>query len=821
MGIRTGDVVRVPLNWLREYVDVTMPVEELAHRLSMAGAEVDEIVNTGGEWEGVSVGLVTEIAPHPNADRLRLATVDVGDGAPQTVVCGAPNVAEGQHIAFAREGAMMVDAHSGDLKKLRKSKIRGVESAGMVCSERELGMSDEHEGILVLDDRLADGTALGTPLRDVLGEWVLDIASTPNRPDHNSILGIAREVAALTGETVREPDASYETSGPAVEVRTSVEIMDADLCPRYTAAVIEGLTVQPSPSWMQEALVAAGQRPINNVVDVTNYVMLEMGQPLHAFDFEKLGGGRIIVRRAAEGESIRLIDDSTHKLTTENLVIADADQAVAVAGVMGSGDSEVSESTTLVLLEAATFVGPNNRRTAAALKKRTEASQRFEKGLSVDLAMAASKRAMKLLLEAGGGKADAGHVDAFPGDGATVLVEMPRARLTQVLGVEVDEARVVAILESLGFVVRTSEAAYSVDVPYWRSDVRIADDVVEEVARIIGYDNLPSVALSGAVPDPEPQPLLLRREAIRDALAAAGFREVINYSATSATTRALAPSGPSSPADERTALRLLNPMSSERDELRTSLRAGVLQNFGANVRQQRGPLGLFEVGKVFWPREGDLPEERLQLVAVYGGTVGGDAHQAETRPVDFFDAKGVAEGLGASLRMALTFDQAQAADGSLVEGASAVVNAVATADGEALGVLGQVRPDVAARFDIEGPLFLLELDVTALSALPEASTTVGSLSRFPSVEEDLAIVVDDEIPAATVAALLTRQKLVESVALFDVYRGEQIEVGKKSLAYAVSYRAADRTLTEKDVTRVRRGIVKQLERELGASLREG
>ena len=805
--------MRVPLNWLREYVDVTMPVEELAHRLSMAGAEVDEIVNTGGEWEGVSVGLVTGIAPHPNADRLRLATVDVGDGAPQTVVCGAPNVAEGQLIAFAREGAMMVDAHSGELKKLRKSKIRGVESAGMVCSERELGLSDEHEGILVLDDRLPQGTPLGTPLRDVLGEWVLEVTPTPNRPDHNSILGIAREVAALTGETVREPDATYVASGPAVEERTSVEIRDADLCPRYTAAVIEGLTVQPSPAWMQEVLVAAGQRPINNVVDVTNYVMLEMGQPLHAFDFEKLGGGRIIVRRAEPGESIRLIDDSLHKLTRDNLVIADAEQAVAVAGVMGSGDSEVSESTTVVLLEAATFVGPNNRRTAAALKKRTEASQRFEKGLSADLAMAASKRAMKLLLETGGGTADSGHVDAFPGDGATVQVEMPRARLAQVLGVEVDEARVVAILESLGFVVRTSDAAYSVDVPYWRSDVRIADDLVEEVARIIGYDNLPSVALSGPVPDPEPQPLLERREAIRDALAAAGFREVINYSATNEATRALAPSA----AGDRAALRLLNPLSSERDELRTSLRAGVLQNFGANARQQRGPLALFEVGKVFWPREGDLPEERLQLVVVYGGTMGGDVHQADARPVDFFDAKGVAEALGDSLRLALTFDMPPAVDGSLVEGASAAVSV----DGRALGVLGQVAPDVAARFDIEGPLFLLELDVTALSELPAAPTTVGSLSRFPSVEEDLAIVVGEDVTAASVAALLTRQKLVESVALFDVYRGEQIGAGKKSLAYAVSYRAADRTLTEKDVTRVRRGIVKQLERELAASLREG
>ena len=406
--------MKVPLRWLADYVPITLPVEELAHRLSMAGAEVESIERTGDWGDLVRVGLVTGVEPHPAADRLRLATVDYGGDAPQTVVCGAPNVAAGQKIAFALEGASLHDAHSGKTRKLKRSKIRGVVSAGMVCSELELGLSDEHEGILVLDD----AAAVGTPLSEVLGETVLDITPTPNRPDHFSVLGIAREVAALTGQAVREPEIDYPQEGPPIAEGTSVEIADPDLCGRYIATIIRGIRVGPSPEWLQRRLAASGQRPINNVVDVTNFVMLEMGQPLHAFDYDRLDEGRIVVRRPRPGEAITLLDGSDHQLGADHLLIADATTGRALAGVMGGADSEVAPETTNVLLEAAGFAPDNTRRTAAALKQRTEASLRFEKGLNPELAALASARAMRLLLETGGGIADHGVADAYPGEAA-------------------------------------------------------------------------------------------------------------------------------------------------------------------------------------------------------------------------------------------------------------------------------------------------------------------------------------------------------------------------------------------------------------------
>ena len=807
--------MKIPLLWLSDYVELTLPPKEMAHRLSMAGAEVEEVVDGAADWEGVSVGLVTAVEPHPNADRLRLATVDAGEGEPQTVVCGAPNVATGQKIAFAREGALLVDAHSGEKKRLRKSKIRGVVSAGMVCSERELGISDEHEGILVLDPEAPVGLPLAQALaRIILARSALEVSPTPNRPDHLSILGIARELAALTGQTVREAQHDHPADGPPVEERTRVDIEAPDLCPRYIAAVITGVRVGPSPSWMQEALLGAGQRPINNIVDVTNYVMLELGQPLHAFDFDKLGGGRIIVRRAKPGERIRLIDESEHELTPDNLVIADANEAVAVAGVMGSGPSEVSEHTTTVLLESATFHGPNIRRTAAGIKRRSEASLRFEKGLHPQLAWVASQRATRLLLETAGGVADTGIVDAYPGETRPVTVELTRGRLQQILGVDVPVERVRSILESLGFGARwVPPEKYIVRVPYWRTDVRIPDDVAEEIARIIGYDTLPSDPLRGALPEPLVQP---GREVVRaatDALVEAGLLQVINYSVIS--IERLARVQPPESVSARPPLALHNPMSADRTVLRPSLRPGLLENYAANWRQRHGPLGLFEVGKVFHPREDDLPDERTFASALYGGDTLPDYRQGKARSVDLSDAKGVAESFAEALGIAITYEPGE--DPALLPGHAAWLHV----DGESVGVLGRVHPDVLGRFEIEDDVYLFEIDVDALAPVARRARAFAAPSRFPTLAEDLAVVVDAATSAAAVEAVLRRPRLVESVRLFDLYTGDPVPAGKKSLAYTITYRAPDRTLTDADVAKVRAGVVRQLERELGASIREG
>ncbi len=822
--------MKIPLLWLSDYVELSLSPDEMAHRLSMAGAEV-ETVEGGADWDGVSVGLVTAVEPHPNADRLRLATVDVGEGEPQTVVCGAPNVAVGQKIAFAREGARLIDPRSGERKKLRRSKIRGVVSAGMVCSERELGLSDEHTGILVLEPDVPLGVPLEQALaRAVLARTVLEISATPNRPDHLSVLGIAREVAALTGQTVQEPDRSFAGDGPPVEERTSVVIEDPDLCARYIATVITGVKVGPSPSWMQEALLSAGQRPINNVVDVTNYVMLELGQPLHAFDFERLRGGRIVVRRARAGERLRLIDGSEQALAPDSLVIADAEEAVAVAGVMGGAGSEVSEATTTILLEVASFDSASIRRTAAALKQRTEASTRFEKGLNPELAAVASERAMRLLLETAGGRADAGRVDSYPGEQPAATVRLARRRVEQVLGLDVPAERVRSILAALGFDVRASGAdGFEVVAPYWRTDIHIADDLVEEVARILGYDALPSAPLRGSIPDPDPQPLLETRESARDALKGAGLIEVINYVTTSEAI--IARVQPPESITQAPPLRLFNPLNMERDQLRTTLRPGLLESYAAAVRRRRdaggGALGLFEVGKVFWSRADDLPDERWLVAALCGGAVapflleGGSGEGG--RGVDFFDAKAVAEAVASSLGVAFRYEAPAAGEGdpALEAGESARIGVGGPSGGKMVGVLGRVQAAVRERFDIEDEVYLLELDVSALAALPRASINVGRVSRFPAVSEDLAVVVEASTPAGAVEAVLLRQELVERAELFDVYVGPQIPSGKRSLAYALTYRAPDRTLTDAEVAAVRASMVGELGRELGGVVREG
>ena len=804
--------MKLSLRWLAEYVDLKLRPEELAHRLTMAGVEVEAIEEIAGDWDHIVVGRVQALAPHPNADRLRLATVDVGAGEPVTVVCGAPNIAVGQIVAFAHEGARLVDARSGSLRVLKRSTIRGVESAGMVCSDRELGISNEHEGIKVL----SAAVAVGTPLAATIGDTIFDFSLTPNRPDLFSALGIAREVAALTAGSVREPERGHTAGELPPEEGVSVTIEAPGLCPRYVATLVRGVTVAPSPSWLQARLEASGSRPINNVVDITNYVMLEFGQPLHAFDFDKLHGGRIVVRRARANEGITLIDGSEHALRTDDLVIADAKDAVAVAGVMGDAFSEVSDATGNVLLESATFTGPGIRRTAAALKLRTDASTRFEKGLTPELAFEASRRATRLLVEICGGIA-VGVIDAYPQPRSPASITLTHERLARVLGSELLPEQVVTPLEALGFTVDRLPDGYAVTAPYWRSDVRIADDVVEEIARIVGYDRLPSAPLQGAIPDPDPQPLRDTVTRVRDAFAAAGLVETINYSLVSVDT--IASVQPPATITDHPPLAVRNPMSEERNVLRTTLRPGLLDSFAMNRRRQRRAIALFEVGRVFHPRPDDLPHERTFALALLGGVEAkAFVHKGNgsASALDFFDAKAIAQSVAAALRLVFTYEAAE--DPALDTGRAARV----LIDGSAIGCIGQVAPGVAARFGIEEPIYLIEMDIDALT---EVIAERGPLeltppSRFPAVVEDLAVLVDEAVPAADVERLIARSRLVERVELFDLYRGAPIPAGKKSLAFSIDYRALDRTLTDNDVAKARKGVVIRLERELGAAIRD-
>jgi phenylalanyl-tRNA synthetase beta chain len=799
--------VKIPLKWLRDYVDITLSPQDLACRLTMAGSEVSEILSTSGNWDKISVARVVDVSRHPNADRLHLATVDLGDER-ITVVCGAPNVAVGQKVAFARLGAELIDGHSGQPAILKAARIRGVESAGMVCSEKELGLSDYHEGILVLPQ----DAPVGTPLADYLGDNVLDVDVTPNRPDCLSVLGIAREVAALTGQTVREPSLDYPEEGRPAKERAKIEIADRDLCPRYCATIIDGVRIGPSPPWLQERLLAAGLRPISNVVDATNYVMLEVGQPLHAFDFSRIGGRRIIVRRTRPGETITTLDGSVRLLAPDMLVIADAGEAVAVAGIMGGAASEVGDGTTTILLEAANFNAASLRRTSAALKLRTDASLRFEKGLSPELAMVGVRRATRLILELAGGQAAPGVIDVYPGKQRVTRIAVTQERLRKILGVQLPVSHVRQTLMSLGFGCRwLPPDRYVVRVPYWRTDVRIPDDVAEEVARVVGYDELPTTTLAGVIPPATPQPARQLRERVGDMLAAAGMQEVITYSLTDLENLAKVLSPEALAAHPP--LRAANPMSRQQEYLRTTLRASLLEALAANLRhRQAGMIALFETARLYLSRPDDLPQEVECLAGVVSGARPDRwGHPSET--VDFFDAKAYLDFLFDRLSLAPAYEDSE--DFALLPGRSGE----ARLNGQRLALVGQVHPRVAAAFDIEQDVFLFEVDLDALLPHIGKPHHYQPLSRFPAVEEDIAIVVDEGLPAAQVQAIIESSSLVQRAVLFDVYTGPPVPAGKKSLAYSLTYQSFEHTLTDAEVQRERQRILERLSRQVGAELR--
>lgn len=793
-------------------------VEALARRLTLAGLEVTAVERVGGDWDRVVVGRVLEVRPHPDADRLRLVTVDKG-GEHQTVVCGASNVAPGQDIAFASEGAMLTDPRTGTPRKLKKSRIRGVVSGGMVCSEAELGLSTEHEGILVLDTPRPPGT----PLQDVLGDRVFVFDLTPNRADALSVLGVAREVSALTGAPLTPPEIATPRPGPAIEGRAAVEIADPDLCRRFTLALIEDVEVAPSPAWMQERLTAAGMRPINNLVDITNYVMLELGQPVHAFDYDTVRDGHIIVRRAAPGETLTTLDGKTRRLDPDRLVIADPGGAIALAGVMGGLETEITDSTRNVLLEVANFEPAGVRRTARTFDLLSDAARRFAWGLPAEMPEIASARVCRLLAEYAGGRVAGGMVDSWPVREPGVTIRLRRSRIPQVLGMEVPPPAVRAALDGLGFEVEESDGTLTVGVPYWRRDVRVPDDLVEEVARIAGYDDLPAAPLAGAIPHHPPLPARELRERVRDLAAEAALYEVQTYSLLSdADLRAV------TPPEMRDAplLKVRNPLGEARDTLRTSLRPGILRAAARNVARGARAVRLFEVGRSYHPAadsKDGRPEEREAAVGLVTG-VRFDRFGSPTEAgLDFFDAKATLEHVLAGLRVSPGFRPA--AVFGLLEGRTAEVSV----EGSVVGVLGQVHPDLAAVFGVGQDAFLWELDLTALLEAAPGMTEPRAavpLPRHPSAIEDFALLVGPETLAQDLVREALGHPLVVEARVFDDYLLEDSgapgegEGARRSLGISVRYQARNRTLNENDIAKVRRTILKRFKANHGAVVRE-
>jgi phenylalanyl-tRNA synthetase beta chain len=858
--------MKVPISWLRDFVDIDISIGELAHRLTLAGLEVEEIRYiglpresdltfssrhahkqetkiTGFSWEldKIVVGAIHEVMPHPDADRLVLCKLDDGEQV-HIVLTGAPNLFEYKgkgslekplKVAYAREGATIIDAYTPghNTTVLKRKKIRGVESYSMACSERELGISDEHEGIIILDD----DAPVGTPLADYMGDAVYDIAITPNQARNANIIGVAREVAAITGAELRFPDLNVPMEGPPIDGRLEIQITDPELNPRFVFGLIENVTRRPSPYKVQLRLRAAGMRPIDALVDATNYAMLEMGEPLHAFDYDILlkrakSAGKnhpmIITRLAKQGEKLVTLDDVERTLDDFSVLVTDQTGPLALAGVMGGLESEVTESTANVLLEGASWNMINTRRTTLAQNLPSEASYRFSRGIHPEMAPQGVLRGLQLMLEWTGGTVAQGLVDEYSLPPEDPSVEITPADVRRWLGIELSPDEIVAILESLEFECETvssppSSVSIRAKTPNHRLDIGTGvigkADLMEEIARIYGYDRIPETRMADALPPQKGNRQLEIEEALRDLLADLGLQEIITNRLTS-PERELRRLEPGTPPEEIPYFTLANPISPDRSVMRHSLLASALEIVERNARiRQR--IAIFEINPVFLnSEEGELPDEKMRLViAMTGPRALTDWGGADISPMDFFDLKGVVEHALNGLHLtAVKYEPAQ--HPSFHPGKCARVMIGKTQ----IGVMGELHPQVAEKYDLpETPLLAADFDLQAIIAAVPAIFQVMAIPTQPPILEDIALIVDETVPAAEVENLIrqTGGSTVTEVRLFDVYRGDQIRAGKKSLAYSLTYQNPGRTLTDKDAAKLRNKIVKRLEQELGAQLR--
>jgi len=799
--------VKVSLKWVKDYVDISIAPKQLGEKLTMAGMEVKCIETIGLAWKELVVGEVVALIPHPNADRLKLPTVDLGTKQ-VTVVCGAPNVAVGQKVVFASTGAQLIDGHTGKAMTLKPAKIRGILSEGMVCSEKELGISDNHESIMVLPSE----APTGMPFAEYLGDTILDLDITPNRPDCLSVIGIAREIAALTDHGLRPPRISYEETEDSIDHLVSVSIVEPSLCPRYCASLITGVNVGPSPWWLQQRLRSYGMRPISNIVDVTNYVMLEYGQPLHAFDYQKLRGRKIIVRRAKRGETITSLDGIERVLAEDILVIADEEKPVAIAGIMGGLDTEVTDATDTILLESANFNQAVIRRGCRHLGLQSEASIRFDKNLSPELPQLPLQRATQLLVELAGGKAAKGAIDAYPGKRAPEAILFSAEEVKRLSSLEIDVAKITIVLRSLGFECEESRLPSQISVlaPYWRSDVKCAADLVEEVVRIIGYEEIPAIRLSSSLPMREPTPLLSFKRRLSNILVSCGFQEVLTYSLTSLEKlRRLSPD-----LDVKVMpLKVANPLTKEQEYLRTNLRANILAALAGNQKHEENGIRLFEIGKVFLPQGKELPEEKDLLCALLSGPRHELSWHGDNKSLDFFDAKGVVESLLRQLDLSATFEVSN--DESLLPGKGVDI----IIKGDKVGVAGELHPKVMQAFELPGTAYLIEMDMEKLLEKTAKLKEYRAISRFPSLSRDICLVIDKQVTYQQVAGIIRSFPLVSEVTLFDLYTGEQLPDSMKSFAMRIVYQSYERTLTDEEVNKTQEQMLDRLRQELGATLR--
>jgi len=812
--------MRVPLSWLRDYVDFDLSPRELADELTMRGMEVSAVETAGAGWTDVVVGRVLEVNRHPNADTLWLTKVDVGGDDAVQIVCGAQNLEVGQLVPAALVGAVLPGG-----RKIERSKIRGVVSNGMLCSAIELGLGTDADGIHILGN--GDEIALGTPLAEVVGDTVLDVDVKPNRGDALSMVGLAREIAAFTGGQLRLPSVKFEEADEVTDAHVSVRIEEPELNPRFAARWFDGVANGPAPDWMQRRLLAAGMRPISSVVDVTNYVMHELGQPMHAYDADAIPAGEIVVRRAREDEALTTIDHVERRLDERMLVIADRERAIGLAGIMGGASTEVTKATTSVILESAIFHGPTIRNTARRLGLRSEASMRHEKGIGHDLPRLAVDRAAQLLAQLTSARVGRGVVDNDPDPKEPQRVGVSVSRMSRLLGIELHAERVRELLAPLGFVVVGDGDELEVAVPSHRLDVLVAADVAEEVARAHGYERIAGRLPHAALPPYRPDPSASRHR-IRRILAGIGLDEMVSHALIGADDLARTGRDTSDPE----LIRIYNPLSPEHAILRPSMAPSLLAGVAENARRRRPDAWLFDLGKVYWyhpeqatPRDkraesaGTGRYESWELGIVLAGSAVPATPDEGARPADVATLKGVVDALHDALGAPRPSYRSEDPEDRLAHRHPGRTGLIADASGRPYGSLGEVHPTVVEAWGMTGRPVDASIEVDRLLDLVPERQRSRLISAAQPVDRDLAVVVDEATPVGELlrVARMSAGPLLEELRLFDVYRGEQIGPGRVSYALAFRFQpteAGEGNAIDKALNKVRGSLRHHLSAEI-------
>ncbi len=803
--------MQVSFNWLKDYISIDLDPEELADLLTMAGIEVENVVKIGDGLDGVVVGQITSVNPHPNADKLSLCNVDTGSDT-CSIVCGATNIKPGDKVPLAQIGTKLSSGIT-----IKKAKIRGEFSQGMLCSETELALGNDESGIMILPSSMK----VGQPVAPALGleDYILEVSLTPNRPDCQSIIGIARQVAAFTHQTVSLPSINIKEKGEDINRLTSVTIEDPDLCPRYSACIISQVAIGSSPFWMRRRLESCGIRSINNVVDATNYLLLEMGQPLHAFDLELLDQEKIVVKRSTPGESFTTLDGKERTLPEDAIMICDGSKPIALAGIMGGLNTEVSAKTTTILLESAYFTPAGILRTSKKMGIRTESSQRFEKGVDPHGVTVALNRAAQMIAELSGGEVNPGHIDNYPRPIAPPpSINLSTRRTNAILGTNFTRDEIKQTLKDLSFTVHDSDEDQLTAIPpSYRVDIKESIDLIEEVAQLSGYDKITAtLPPTPSYPEKEDKSLLLEKKA-KDSLNQQGYHEIITFSFISPVELNCLNLPPQ---DHRLkTLKILNPLTEEQSIMRTTLIPGLFTTMKKNIHQKNLDLRLFEVGQVFLMQEKDkLPQEKKMLAALATGLYQEETWNRGKRDIDFYDLKGCLENFLKELHIT-DYSFSPCSDSSLLHPFKALNLII---NREIVGILGETHPQLLEKFQLSQKAYLFEISLSPL--LPHFSEygKFHQLPKYPPVYRDIALVVDETISAQNVYDTIYKfkNKFIEEIRIFDYYKGKSIPEGKKSLAYRLKYQAYDHTLTDIEVNALHEELAKTLYQQLGAEIRK-